>query len=192
MKPDAEQSDMARLERRLEGLIQAGRIVAADYKTAKVQVKSGHEASAWLPWVTLRAGADRHWWAPEVGEQVLILSPMGDPAAGIVLPGLYRAAHPAPSNDPARHLAEYSDGAVFVYDRRRHHWDIHLPAGATVRLAAPGGVTIEGDVTVTGNVKATGEIADRIRSMGADREIYNRHTHPGDSGGTTGRPGASQ
>ena len=192
MTPSAEQSDMARLARRLEGLIQVGRIVAADYKQAKVQVKSGHETSAWLPWVTLRAGPDRHWWAPEVGEQVLILSPMGDLGAGVVLPGLYRAAHPAPADDPARHLVEYSDGAAFMYDRRRHHWDISLPAGATVRLVAPGGVTIAGDVTVTGNIKATGEIADRTRSMGADREIYNRHTHPGDSGGTTGRPGAGQ
>lgn len=188
----AEQSDMVRLARRLEGLIQVGRIVAADYKQAKVQVKSGHRASAWLPWVTLRAGPDRHWWAPEVGEQVLILSPMGETNAGVVLPGLYRAAHPPPAHDPARHLAEYSDGAVFVYDRSLHHWDIRLPAGATVRLVAPGGVSIEGNVTVTGDIKATGEITDGARSMSADREIYNRHTHRGDSGGTTGQPGASQ
>lgn len=192
MNPEAEQPDITRLERRLESLIQAGRIVAADYKQAKVQVQSGHEASAWLPWVTLRAGPDRHWWAPEVGEQVLILSPMGDPDAGLVLPGLYRAAHPAPSNDPAEHLVEYRDGALFRYHSGRHHWDILLPARATVRLVAPGGVSIEGDVTVTGNIQATGEIEDRIRSMAADREIYNRHTHRGDSGGTTGAPGASQ
>ena len=184
--------DISELNRRLANLIRLAKIVKADYARARVKAQSGELVSGWLPWLTARAGQDRSWWAPEVGEQVLLLAPSGDPAQGMVLPGIYQNACPPPERRADRHQTTYSDGAVFLYDRQRHHWDISLPARATVRLVAPGGVTIAGDVTVTGNIKATGEIADRSRSMNADREIYNRHTHPGDSGGKTGQPGASQ
>ncbi|MCP4352284.1 MAG: phage baseplate assembly protein [Desulfobacterales bacterium] len=36
------------------------------------------------------------------------------------------------------------------------------------------------------NVSGSGEISDGVRSMSEDRNIYNSHTHPGDSGGVTG------
>ena len=184
--------DISELNRRVANLILAAKVVEVDYRRARVKAQSGELVSGWLPWLTQRAGLDRSWWAPSVGEQVLVLSPSGDPAQGMVLPGLYQDAHDAPSSNPDDNRVVYRDGAVFSYDRARHHWDIRLPAGATVALIASGGVSIEGDVTVTGDIKATGDIEDQTRSMRADRDIYNRHTHRGDSGGTTGNPGASQ
>ncbi|NDY41244.1 phage baseplate assembly protein V [Dissulfurirhabdus thermomarina] len=67
----------------------------------------------------------------------------------------------------------------------------HLEASApTCRLAAE--VTIDGNVTVHGDVTASGQISDLSgaggSSMSAMRATYNGHTHPGDSGGTTGPP----
>jgi len=45
---------------------------------------------------------------------------------------------------------------------------------------------------IEGNLEVTGDITDHIdatgQSMAAMRSTYNGHTHPGDSGGTTGTP----
>lgn len=47
-------------------------------------------------------------------------------------------------------------------------------------------------VETTGQVKADGDITDQVpaggKSMANMRTTYNTHTHPGDSGGTTGTP----
>ncbi|NCE85290.1 hypothetical protein [Pseudomonas sp. Q1] len=57
-------------------------------------------------------------------------------------------------------------------------------SGAAV-LKFPGGTTIEsplttftGDVKVNKNIKADLDITDKVRSMAADRVIYNGHTNP--------------
>jgi phage baseplate assembly protein V len=63
-------------------------------------------------------------------------------------------------------------------------------------LAVAGGVTCSGTygasggrIQTPGDIQSTGgEVSDQVRSMAADRDIYNGHTHPGDSGGTTGAP----
>jgi hypothetical protein len=54
-------------------------------------------------------------------------------------------------------------------------------------LIAPGGVTVDTpDAHFTGNIKADGNITDLVRSMAADRLIYNSHTNP--NGGSSAPP----
>jgi phage baseplate assembly protein V len=60
-----------------------------------------------------------------------------------------------------------------------------VKAGTKVRFETP-------LVETTGQVKADGDITDLVqaggKSMANMRDTYNSHTHPGDSGGTTGTP----
>lgn len=50
-----------------------------------------------------------------------------------------------------------------------------------------------GKIQTPGDIQSTGgEVKDKMRAMSADRTIYNGHTHPGDSGGTTGAPTQQQ
>lgn len=76
-------------------------------------------------------------------------------------------------------VALYTDEGDVVHLKRGG--EIHLKAAAKVRIESP-------------RLECTGEIIDRIdnggRSMSAMRTVYNGHTHPGDSGGQTGRPGS--
>ena len=90
--------ELVEVDRRLANIVTLGSIAAVDVANAVAQVQIGGILTDWLPWLTARAGNDITWWAPEVGEQVVILSPSGDLAQGVVLPGLYQTAHPAPSN----------------------------------------------------------------------------------------------
>lgn len=99
---------IADIAHRMENLIRLGRIYAADYDAGKVRVSiyrdDPNEADCirtdWLPWVTPRACFNRVWQAPEVNEQVVVISPSGDVRNGVVLPSvnykrfIHEANHP--------------------------------------------------------------------------------------------------
>lgn len=145
------------LLRRLENLLRPGTVQAVDHAAARVRIASGDLLTDWLPWVERRAGTSSTWSPPTVGEQCLLLCPGGEMAAGLVLVGLYSDNHPAPVDDPDVHRTVYADGAVIEYDQAAHTLSATLPAGATVNITAPGGITLDTPtVTVTGDVVASG------------------------------------
>ena len=108
------------IERRLANLIRLATVSALDANAARVKVQIGAVVSDWLPWVTHRASNDRSWWAPEPGEQVLVLSPSGDLTQAVVLPAIYQANHSAPADSENIHRVRYKDGTVVEYDRAAH------------------------------------------------------------------------
>lgn len=182
----AEQAfETAEILRRLANVVRLGTIHDTDGAAARARVRYDTDARGaplltdWLPWLTTRAGRDRTWWAPEPGEQVVVLAPGGELPEAVILPALYRDAHPAPAAEASKHVVLYGDRARIAYDRAAHHLSAVLPAGATAALTAPGGVSITGDVTVTGSITASGQVSDGRSSMQSMRDTYNRHaSHP--------------
>lgn len=69
-----------------------------------------------LNWLTCRAGRSRVWWAPSVGEQVLILAIGGELDTAFVLPGIFSDDHPAPSASSDAFHVTFPDGAVIEYE----------------------------------------------------------------------------
>ena len=143
---------VAEAERTRANLLQVGTIAEADYARARVRVLMAGLTSAWLPWLAARAGGDRAWVAPELGEQVLVACPDGDPASGVVLGAIYQASAAAPAASPDITRTVYADGAVIEYDRAAHALRALLPAGGTATLVAPGGVAITGDTVIDGTL----------------------------------------
>ena len=150
---------LVEIARRLENLIRPGTIIAADYPNARVKVKTGGITTKWVPWLTSRAGNDRDWFPPSIGEQVILFSPSGDPAQGFALSAIYQQAHPAPSDDPDAHRIEYSNGAVIQYHQGTNQLIATLPTGGTVDVVADGGITLTGDVTINGKMHATEQVS---------------------------------
>jgi phage baseplate assembly protein V len=134
---------LGELERRLANVTRAGTILEADYAKARVRVKLGKNTTAWLPWVSSRAGGDKTWHAPEVGEQVLVLSPAGDLCAGFVLGGVYKQDRPANADAATVSRTTYADGAVVEYDRAAHAYAISIPAGGKATVKAGASSTFE-------------------------------------------------
>jgi hypothetical protein len=124
------------LERRLSNTIRPGTVLEADYAKARLRVTMGDNTSAWLPWLTSRAGEDRTWHAPEVGEQVIVIAPGGELSAGYVMPGgVYKNDYPANADKAEISRTTYKDGAILEYDRENHTHLLQLPEGsATVKV----------------------------------------------------------
>src|SRR5471032_1098592 len=113
MNTYAQLNDMMRL---LHNIVRIGNVSAVDLDNARCRVATGDNTTAWLPWLTSRAGGSRSWWAPSVGEQVLLLSMGGELNTAFVLPAIFSDANPAPSaSADAVHLS-FPDGAVIEYE----------------------------------------------------------------------------
>lgn len=131
------------MERRTANQIRYGTILAVDYAGARVRIKSGEIESAWLPWSTGRASAaKRRWDPPEIGEQVVMLSPGGDLRQAVVLTGVFQQSAGAPSASPDKDTTVYGDGAVVEYDRGSHTYTVDVPAGGKIVLKC-GATTLE-------------------------------------------------
>lgn len=145
----------ADIDRRIENLLQLGTVASVDLQAARCTVKVGDLVTAPLPWLEQRAGDTRTWSPPSVGEQVMLLSPGGDPKRATVLRGVYSTAHPAPADAEKLAHTAFADGAIVEYDAVAHKLTATLPDGATADLTAPGGVHITGDTTIIGQLHVT-------------------------------------
>lgn len=126
--------EVSELQRRLDNLVMIGVVEVADYPAQRLRVRVGELLTGWLPWTTLRAGQDRTWWAPEIGEQVLVVSRSGDPALGIVVGAIYRDAHPGPADRATVSRMVRPNGTVEEYDRENGTWTLDVTAMGRIVL----------------------------------------------------------
>ena len=188
-------NDLAALSRMLENLIRFGVIAAVQMKPPRVKVKTGALTTAWLPWLALRAGSDKQWDPPSVDEQVILLSPSGQLANGIVVTGVFSDHIPANGERTGLHRRTYADGTVIEYDSVAHHLNATLVDGGTTHLVSSGGISIvgpithQGDYTQTGNQTITGKVVVSDDVIAAGISLVN-HLHSGvmPGSGKTGVP----
>jgi phage baseplate assembly protein V len=165
-------------------LLRLGTIASVDLSAATCTVTAGDVTTGDLPWLAWRAGDVVIWCPPTIGEQVMLLCPEGDVEAGLVLPGVYSTANPAPSDQAHLFLVRFGDQAALSYDADAHALVAQLPGAGTARVVAPGGMTIEGPVTIkgplavqddifcSGNVTADGDVT-------AEGTSLKNHIHAG-------------
>lgn len=118
--------------RLISNLIRIGVVEELDPKTARVRVKVGGFTTDWLPWATHRAGATRTWSAPRKGEQVVLLSPYGDPSQGVVMTSIYQDDHPAPADSQDIEKTVYPDGTTVTYDSKDNVYTMTVAGNAKV------------------------------------------------------------
>lgn len=168
----------ADLFRRFENLIRLGKIktVKPTKNYLTVTVDCGEITTAPIRYLNLRAGNDKTFDPPSIGEEVVVLSPCGVLEIGIVLGGLNNSDNPILSQDLNKNIRLFSDGCMISYDTNTHALEVILPSNGTAVLTANGGVTvntdggvtvnansggatINGDTTINGNVQVNGSTA---------------------------------
>lgn len=181
--------DLVELNRLLHNLLRFGTVESVDHAAATCTVRTGALVTRAMPWLVQRAGDARTWWAPSVGEQVLLLCPGGDTTRGVVMPAIYSTAAARPAGSASAQVTSYPDGAQVSYDPATHQLIASLPAGGTASLAAPGGVQITGDTTITGKLHVSSDVTVDTTVTAQDDVIgggisLKTHTHLGVTPGT--------
>lgn len=181
--------DLVELNRLLHNLLRFGVVESVDHAAATCTVRTGALVTRAMPWLVQRAGDARTWWAPSVGEQVLLLCPGGDTTRGVVQPAIYSNAAPRPAGSDTAQVTSYPDGAQVSYDPESHQLVASLPAGGTASLAAPGGVQITGDTSIVGKLHVSNDVTVDTKLTATDDVIggsisLKTHTHIGVTPGT--------
>ena len=200
--------------RRLENIVRFGTIktINPSKPIPRVIVNLGDIETPEIRCLNIRSGDDATWDMPSINEECVVISPCGDIGpTSFVLYGFYNDDHPAPSDDLNKKIRMFADGCVIAYDVAAHHLSAFLPSGGTAVLTADGGVTVNGDTTINGNLQVNGSTAmtgnntvggsqlvqgssHSSGTFSSDGDVtasgisLTGHTHPGDSGGTTGGP----
>ncbi|WP_342323506.1 phage baseplate assembly protein V [Kosakonia sp. BYX6] len=201
------------LARAIRNMVRTGVVVEIDLNAGRCRVQTGGMVTDWLQWLTQRAGRSRTWWAPSIGEQVLILAVGGELDTAFVLPGIYSDDNPAPSaSGDAWHVA-FPDGAVIEYEPETSALTVTgiktanvaasesiaatvpvvtVKASSRITLDTPEVVCTNKLITGTLEVQKGGTMSGNIEhsggSLSSNGKVLHTHKHPGDSGGTTGAP----
>jgi phage baseplate assembly protein V len=192
------------LERRQANHVKNGQVIQADYANARVKVQLGENKTAWLPWITGRAGGNSSWDAPEVGEQVVVVS-NGDLCQGFVLAGVYSKANAAGGNSPDIKIYTFKDGASIQYDRAQHILtaDLTDSGQSVVKTGNTQTVQKQNDVKITVgqnvSIEATdsqltltvGQTSIQLSSNGITLTASGSNTVQLAAGGTTANQGVT-
>ncbi|MDU7466954.1 MAG: phage baseplate assembly protein V [Serratia marcescens] len=206
---------IAELYRLLCNLVRTGVVAEVDLTTQRCRVTSGQLSTTWLPWLTHRAGRSRTWWAPSVGEQVVLLAIGGELSTAFVLPALYSDASPAPSaSADAWHVA-FPDGAIIEYEPDTGALSATGVKSAAIKAsdsisAESQQVTVKASVkimldtpevecsnhlsaktfSVTEGGRMSGDITHSVGTFSSNGIVVDDHKHGGvqTGGGQTGKP----
>ena len=206
-------STIQELARAIRNLIRSGVVTEVDIVQGLCRVQSGGIQTTWLNWLTTRAGRSRTWWAPSVGEQVLLLAIGGELDTAFVLPGIFSDDNSAPSASADAWHVVFPDGAVMEYEPETSALTVTgiktadvtasesitatvplvlVKASTSITLDTPEVICTNKLTTATLEVQKGGTMKGNIEhtggSLSSNGRVLHTHKHPGDSGGQTGAP----
>jgi len=206
-------NSLQEIARAIRNLIRTGIVTEVDLVEGLCRVQTGEMQTTWLNWLTQRAGRSRTWWAPSVGEQVLILAVGGELDTAFVLPAIFSDDHPAPSASADAWHVSFPDGAVIEYEPENSALTVSgiktadvtasdsitatvpvvtVKASSRITLDTPEVVCtnklITGSLEVQNGGTMRGNIEHSGGALSSNGKVLHTHQHPGDSGGTTGAP----
>jgi phage baseplate assembly protein V len=171
-------------ERRIANLVRIGTVTEIDVETISVKVELGDDAnpheSDWIRWGTRRAGEDRTWDPPDVGEQVIVLAPGGELDQAFVWGSLYSDDNPANGDNTDVRRVTFKDGSVIEYDREESKLNVTLNDDAVFTLKIG---TMEIKVTkdgaelggnATNFVALANKVLDELNSV---KSSFDGHQH---------------
>lgn len=160
-------AEIGELQRRLANLFRVGKVVEVDRAAARVKVEFQGVTTAWLPWMTGRAGAVKDWNPPSVGEQVCVCSPAGELDAAFIMPGsINYESNPAPTTGENVYRLDIPSGGTF-----------EIRCGSSTLTFAGGKITLNCNLETSADVKA-GTISLKTHT----------HTHTNPEPAPTGAP----
>lgn len=157
------------LERKVSRLITVGRVEEVDHENKRALVEVGTRELTWFRLSAVRAGIDRTWNPPSVGEQVMVFAPNGEFVAAVIGQSIYQEAFDAPTTEEKLIQTVLSDGAEFTYDRDDSLLTIKLPGSAKMEVVGDVDIAVDGSLSATvkgnANVDAEGDVKVNGKSI---------------------------
>lgn len=205
---------VAELERLLANIVRVGVVSSVGDAAGSARVVFDDRddmVSFDLPVMQRQSLQNKDYAMQDVGEQVVCLFLPSGVEQGFVLGSLYssKEARPADSRDVRR--VQFSDGTAIEYNRATHvltaavQGNVVVTATGNINASADGEVVVTApNITLNGAVMINGPLTQGTGSAGGAATMQGPvsvtndvtaggislqgHTHPGDSGGTTGTP----
>ncbi len=171
-----------------------GIVVEVDPK-GKVKVKFpdlDDFISNWLPIVYPCTLEDKDYYLPAKDSLVTCIMDENF-EEGRVLGSIYSEADPPPVEDANKFLKQFADGTTIEYDKTLHNLtadvkgSTEIIATDSIELNSPEVSINSLNISIVGTVELTGSLTSTGNVIAAGISLTG-HTHPGDSGGTTGAP----
>ncbi|WP_140918809.1 phage baseplate assembly protein V [Limnobaculum xujianqingii] len=145
--------DNFELLRLLCNLIRTGIVTEVNPDKYLARVKTGGNDTDWIRWRADRAGDAVTWWAPSVGEQVILLAPEGELSKAFIIGSLYSNELQPPDFNSGTQVTQHPDGARYEYN----------PESSSMLISGVKNITITSSDSVTVNtstatIKASGSI----------------------------------
>lgn len=170
---------LAELRRLIGNLIRVGVVTQVDHLMTVARVQTGGLQTDWIRWGVDRAAGAVSWWAPEVGEPVILLAPDGALENAVIAFSLYSQAVQPPDSGKTSHVVRYPDGAEFSYDPASGALSetglksVFTDVGGTMTLNLGRLIINAGEIIVNGPVTQGGG------NMSSNGVIVHTHEHTG-------------
>lgn len=133
--------DAAEHARRIQNLAQVATVAVTDFAGRRIRLEVNGRLTGWLRHPTLIANNFRAWTPLRVGTQVLVISPGGEPANGIVVQTLPSDDLPAPGDTGDVDIIAFDDGTVIRHDSSTS--TLTIESAGDLRLRAVGRIDID-------------------------------------------------
>lgn len=183
--------EISELNRQVANLVRIGTVSELDEENARVKLSVSGLTTDWLPWSAARAGKTRAWSPPQVGEQVIMVSPFGDMGQAVVIGSLFSDTDPAPAASKDQETTVYPDGSTVDYNSATNTLTVTVAGSGNVivnckaaTVKASTSVTLDTPSTVlTGNLTVQGSTSVQA-IVSRDKDISSTHTHGGVQSGS--------
>lgn len=178
--------DVSELNRQVSNLARIGTVAELDEANARVKLSVSGLTTDWLPWTAARAGKTRTWSPPQIGEQVVMLSPFGDMGQAVIVGSLFSDASAAPAASKDQETTVYPDGSTVDYNSATNTLTVTVSGGGNVvvnckvaTIKADTSVTLDApQTTITGKLTVQGD-TDVQAIVSRNKDISSTHTHGG-------------
>lgn len=181
---------LAELSRLLMNVIRIGTVIEVDLVMTVARVQTGGLQTDWIRWGAERAGEAVTWWAPSVGEQVLILAPGGALENAVIAFSLYSDYALPPDNASKTEVTRYPDGARKSYDPAQGLLSLLAMKAGLIDMSGTLTLNVGRLVINAGETVINGEVVQGGGDMSSNGVVVHTHKHGGVKAGsdTSGGP----
>ncbi|MDF7662400.1 phage baseplate assembly protein V [Erwiniaceae bacterium L1_54_6] len=164
------------LYRLVMNMIRIGTVIEVDLLMTVARVQTGGLQTDWIRWGADRAGDAVTWWAPSVGEQVVLFAPGGALENAVIAFSLYSQDTLPPDNGKKTNVTRYPDGARKSYDPVSGVLSLLGMVSGVVSMSETLTLNL-GRLIINADVIINGQVVQGGGAMSSNGVIVDDHAH---------------